>query len=416
VSYSIERAKDRRLDETPIPNIFIADVMPDVPDADYVKIYVYAYMCVRSGDAATHLDIAKRLALPPEKLISAWKYFEERKIVKLAVTDPTNPLAFEVRFEDVRGKLYIGGDAAPNAEQVEKASAILEDSTLKDLFARVAQVTGAPALSGKEALRIAGWIADHGATPELVEYAYKYSRDTVGHTRIDYIGKLVRTWSEKGFRSEEEIREYLAATDVRYSFYKQLMNKLGMKYTSLTESEKKTFDLWLDEYGYTQDRLLELADKTAGARNKFTYLGGIIKADRAETGKSGDAGSSGNSGERDVRAAQYREEREKNERIHEERTQEIYEKLPEVKKIDDEMSYLRMELVKAITSGGASRAFSTDRINGEMKNRLERRRAILVQAGYAADYTDSVYTCERCKDTGKLENGADCGCREARVK
>jgi hypothetical protein len=411
VTYSIEKAKDRRLEETAIPNIFIADILPDVPDADFVKVYVYTYMCVRSGDEATHLDVAKRLALPIEKIISAWKYFESRKIVKLAVMDPTNPLAFEVRFEDLRGKLYIGGDADPNAEQLEHASAILEDSKLKDLLSRVAQTAGAPEISGKDALRIAKWIAELGATPEIIECAYKYSRDTVGHTRIDYVGRKVRTWTEKGFRSGEEVGEYLAATDARYSFYKQLMGKLGMRYSNLTESERKTFDLWLDEYGYAQDRLLELADKTAGTGNKFAYLGGIIRKERVEAGKSSDAAGVQGGIVKSPREAKYREEREKNERIQEERMQEIYEKLPEVKKIDDEMSYLRMELVKAITGGGASKASVTGRINAEMKKRLDRRKEVLAEAGYPGDYTDNVYTCEKCKDTGKLENGADCGCQ-----
>ncbi|MDR1272675.1 MAG: DnaD domain protein [Clostridiales Family XIII bacterium] len=411
MTYTIEKARNRSLEDTAIPNIFIADILPDVPDADFVKIYIYAYMCVKSGEEATHLDIAERLALSAEKIIAAWKYFESRKIVRLTVTDPTNPLAFEVGFEDIRGKLYVGSDSGPSAAQLERASAILEDSVLKTLLSRVAHVTGAPAMSGKEALVIAGWIADFGATPELVEYAYKYSRDTAGHTRTDYVGKIVRTWTEKGFKSGEDVGEYLAATDIRFSFYKQLMSKLGMKYTNLTESEKNAFDLWVDDYGYSRDRLLELADKTAGAQNKFQYLSGIIKKERAEAGKA-EASRPEAGGAKGARAASYRAEREKNEKLQEARTEEIYEKLPEVKKIDDEISYLRMEMVKAITSGGASKASVTARTNAEMKKRMDRRGHILLQAGYSEDYTDNIYSCRKCKDTGKLENGADCDCKE----
>jgi hypothetical protein len=88
MSYSIEKTRNPNLEDTAIPNLFITDFMPDVPDGDFVKVYIYAYMCCRQEIALTHSELADRIGLPPEKVLAAWRYFAERRIVELTPQKP----------------------------------------------------------------------------------------------------------------------------------------------------------------------------------------------------------------------------------------------------------------------------------------------------------------------------------------
>ena len=77
MTYSMERTRDTNLESTAIPNLFITDYLPDVPDGDFVKVYIYAYMCCIQGIDLTHEILAERFGIDYSKVIAAWKYYAE---------------------------------------------------------------------------------------------------------------------------------------------------------------------------------------------------------------------------------------------------------------------------------------------------------------------------------------------------
>ena len=106
MAYYIERTRNTNLEDTAIPNLFITDFMPDVPDGDFVKVYIYAYMCCRQGIALTHAELADRLGLDVQKVIEAWRYFADRRIIKFGKAGTSDEKHFDVEFVDVKGMLY----------------------------------------------------------------------------------------------------------------------------------------------------------------------------------------------------------------------------------------------------------------------------------------------------------------------
>ena len=106
MAYYIEKTRNTNLEDTAIPNLFITDYMPDVPDGDFVKVYVYAYMCCRQGIALTHTELAEKLGLEVPVVHAAWRYFSDRRIVKIWQTVPSDETHFDVEFVDVKGMLY----------------------------------------------------------------------------------------------------------------------------------------------------------------------------------------------------------------------------------------------------------------------------------------------------------------------
>jgi DNA replication protein DnaC len=92
--------------------------------------------------------------------------------------------------------------------------------------------------------------------------------------------------------------------------------------------------------------------------------------------------------------------REHNNKIREQRLNEVYEKLPEVKALDDEMraaAFARGQIVKDIQA--------------RVKELASRKAALLTQNGYSADYLDAIYSCAGCKDTGYTGDTLKTPCR-----
>ena len=414
MTYSIEKPRNANLEDTAIPNLFITDFMPDVPDGDFVKVYIYAYMCCRQGIALTHTELAERLGLEPSKVFLAWQYFSERRIVKMGPPAPGKEWPSDVEFVDVKGVMY-GGDKSRDKAGAPggKRAGSLGDPELAALFQKIAVIRGDAALDGGDAQRIAGWIEEYGATPEIIEFAWLLCRDERGEKGAKYVEKVVKEWAGKGFKTVSEVRDYRAKTEARSAVHKKLMEALGLRYNVITAAEERKFNIWIDDYGYTPDRLFELAEKTAGVGNKMKYLEGIIRKEREAEGKTEDSGAGGarktRGGMKD-RNEYYRKVRQLNEDAAAARLNEIYIAVPAIKQADEEVSGLNIELVNILTSGMKDKQSAVDRLNREIAAVAARRKELLAGAGFATDYTDVKYNCQRCRDTGILENNASCDC------
>ena len=79
---------------------------------------------------------------------------------------------------------------------------------------------------------------------------------------------------------------------------------------------------------------------------------------------------------------------------------EIHANLPEVARIDLELSTLGIRIFEASISGDRARL---DEINAESAALNQKRADILVEAGYPANYTEVKYECSECGDTGVVD-------------
>ncbi len=111
--------------------------------------------------------------------------------------------------------------------------------------------------------------------------------------------------------------------------------------------------------------------------------------------------------------ADYDALRRENERILYERRQEAYAMAPGLEEVEDNIRNLGFEAAKAtlLSGDGAVKKAAVD----ELKTYEAMARAMLAEAGLPVDYLNPIYTCEKCKDKGYLEDGSRCSCMKQRI-
>ncbi len=105
--------------------------------------------------------------------------------------------------------------------------------------------------------------------------------------------------------------------------------------------------------------------------------------------------------------SQYNSIRQKNNRILQDRTEEVYAKVPGIKEIDNSITSSYLQLARQRVTGNKSES-STSVKDTNRALRKEKLR-LLVEAGYPEDYLEPIYTCNLCKDTGFI-NDERCSC------
>lgn len=90
------------------------------------------------------------------------------------------------------------------------------------------------------------------------------------------------------------------------------------------------------------------------------------------------------------------------------KAQEVRRAIPEIAKIDRELSLTGLEIFSASLSGGntSSKIAEIREKNEELQHR---RAELLVANGYPSDYSDVKYDCAKCGDTGFVDNKM-CSC------
>jgi len=107
--------------------------------------------------------------------------------------------------------------------------------------------------------------------------------------------------------------------------------------------------------------------------------------------------------------AKYQKIARANEMLLEKRKEAVYKKLPEIKKIEAEISRLNLDELKvAIVSDDSKKA--REKIDASRDKLADEKRTLLKKAGYSEGYLDPIYTCQKCKDTGYTDPQTKCEC------
>lgn len=88
------------------------------------------------------------------------------------------------------------------------------------------------------------------------------------------------------------------------------------------------------------------------------------------------------------------------------RRQEVYEKLPQLKEIDDEMIHDSVQRAKLALMNDAQ---ALDGLKEKNDRLIEKKKQLIHAAGYPKDYLEPHYMCPVCQDTGYVEN-EKCSC------
>lgn len=106
---------------------------------------------------------------------------------------------------------------------------------------------------------------------------------------------------------------------------------------------------------------------------------------------------------------QYDQTRMKNQRLLDERHEELYKEIPELKQIHHDIIELSVKQARAELLNPEAAQTSMAEYTASKDALLSRKAEILIQHGYPVDYLSPIYTCAACKDTG-FTNGKSCRC------
>ena len=103
---------------------------------------------------------------------------------------------------------------------------------------------------------------------------------------------------------------------------------------------------------------------------------------------------------------QFDERRMKARYDAEQRTSEVYGKIPRIKELDESIASESIEAGKAVLLGNKNAASGLDE---KISRFVEEKKSLLLANGYSEDYLDEHYLCSKCNDTGFIGN-EPCGC------
>lgn len=407
-----EKIKDFFLLDTKVENIFINEYMPSAP-GDFVKVYLYASMYAEHGLEITEKAIAKQLGLSEEKVREAWEYWEERGVIRKRYFDTQDNVSFIVEFLSLKEQLY-GKNTAPVRGEASrpKGDNVFGNPEVKVMFKDIEKALGRT-LDSSELGQIMKWLTDYGASPEVVFTAVKYSIDK-NKTSMRYIESVVKGWTEEGLQSTDQISEKLQEMDEKYYRYRRVLKALGFT-RNATEAEKEMMDNWFERMGYSMDRVLEACTKTAGISSpNFNYVNKVLENWRDEAQSKGVDVNTKIVVTQAVLNQYYDYLRDKAEKEAEERKQEVYQKLPRIKDIDEEIRRMGSQLSKALILGSSEN--ESKKINSIMDELAAERAVVLTENNFEMDYTDIKYACEKCSDTGMTDLGERCSCIKQRTE
>ncbi len=95
---------------------------------------------------------------------------------------------------------------------------------------------------------------------------------------------------------------------------------------------------------------------------------------------------------------EYDNIRTSNQHILDERYDEVYNQLPQLKNIDEQIISFSMQNAKARILGEAA----DNNLNEQLTQLNNKKAGCLASIGRPADYLDGIYTCPLCKDTGYI--------------
>lgn len=389
--------------DTEVENIFISEYMVTAP-GDYVKVYLYGLMCAQTGQDASIATIAKELSEEEELVRKAFLYWKERGTVKFYKKDEEDI----IEFTSLRSLLFLGAKQSVDAQgKVKTSGTDLSDSRVSELYKQVEKAAGRP-IGANEAIDIVSWLDDFAATPELIVKAYSYCREV--HKKDDprYVGKVVKDWSLKGLLSASAIEEYLDETERMRFLYRRVFKALGFA-RNATEEERRIMDVWFNEMNLPIDKVLEACKKSSGITNpNINYIDKVIKNQYKESGGV----SSAEKIPAGIVIKYYDYVREKEEALAKQHTEEVYEKLGEIKALDEEIRRARMELSRILISSIENKKEAAEELRKKVDHMIAERAAILTENGFPADYMEVKRRCAVCEDTGTTPEGARCTCFE----
>ena len=117
---------------------------------------------------------------------------------------------------------------------------------------------------------------------------------------------------------------------------------------------------------------------------------------------------------------EYDQLRRSHELLTIERRDQVADSIPEIASIDKEIAHISLEEARHLLYAQEPDAdqasdLSGRRIHDRVQELSRKKVHLLIEHGYPPDYLDPIYLCEKCKDTGYIDNRR-CTCLEEKIR
>ena len=408
MSFKREKVNDIFLLDTGVENIFINEHMASAP-GDFVKVYLLALMYADLEMEITNEEIARHLSMEHEDVLKAWTYWEKLGAVRKIRKNPDDKFNYDIEFIVLKEQFY-GKNSRKTYASEQNVHSMMVDKDIKDMFAAIEKITGR-VLSGTELMEVKSWINDFGATPEVIVYGYSYCIQKKKKD-IKYIAAVIKSWAAEGLRDVISVEKYLSENDKKQYLYKRVFQALGFS-RNATEEERRIMDTWFETMEFTLDRVLSACSKTSGITNpNINYVNRVLVNWYEEQNSGNAAGSSGDKKELTGGEVMkyYELLRQKNEEAAEDRRRAVYDTVPRIHEIEDELIGISSEISKMIISDRVDKASAMEALKAKMDRLNTEKAFLLTDNGFEIDHMDVKHRCPECRDTGILETGEKCKC------
>ena len=269
------------LGETTIANIFIDIFMP-MANGLYVKVYLLGYRQACDPNSNPKFDnnsIAKNLNIPLSDVIDAWKFWQNKNIIRMHKNEGLDDFDYSIEFLDLK-KFYMDNmhintkSIKSNSDRIVSAS---ENPSVRKMFTTINKIVGRY-LDPGEKISILEIMNKYNMDPDMIVCAYEYVKDKHGSSRpVKYIESILRGWYDSNLFTPQDVKDSFMVRSERYMMYKTIFNELGF-YRQPSKPEERIMDSWFDKYNMDIEVILSACSRAKNTSNpSISYINGIIE-------------------------------------------------------------------------------------------------------------------------------------------
>ena len=306
--------QDSYINATILSNRFIDEYMTDANDAQ-LKVYLYLVRMMSANLETSVTDIADRFNYTEKDVIRAFKYWKSKGILELDTDEGGNLTA--VHLKNLCQYESIG----PSVEETHQPQALITPQTIVSSLGRQTvfeenavqeKKNAVPAKHSYSSQQIRDFKTSHDALGSGIDIFYlaeEYRKKPLSQSDVStiiyiceelgfndelfdhllqycasrdksdfrYIEKVAISWKEKGVTTPEEADSLPGRYDSKVY---EIMRQLGKTGNTPTDREVSYISRWTDEYGFSDDIILEACGRTVMAteKNRFPYADKVLKS------------------------------------------------------------------------------------------------------------------------------------------
>lgn len=253
-------------DVTPVDNLFIQEYLP-AAKGEYVKVYLYGLMHTYHPQNDMSLSaFARELNLPDVEVENAFRYWERRGLVQKTAD---NPPAYR----------YL------SAKQVLLTGKTVVDENYESFSLKLNALFGAARkLHGGETQLAFEWVEELHLPQDVVLALVAHLIQTRGKQfSFQAAQRQALELAAENVLTQEDALIVLSRKKAVYEGTKKVLRRMG-KRRAPSEDEEELYQRWLNEYGFTEEAILEACRETVKGDPTFAYLDGILRGVKSRMG------------------------------------------------------------------------------------------------------------------------------------